>query len=346
MMGFHMMDSFPLERMKLFFVFYLRQSFNGTELLDILFEHTDENSVPEEPEGGHVTMVWPFPDQSLLTHSEDDADHFLDSLLNVCECGSSSSTPIWAPSPCDSGISDDPLSESLDSPPPPLLPNLPSLSSNLLLDSLNTQHHHLLPGSPPSFHLLPQSQQQFSDWALGDVSINVDTWESSLSRYNSMVPQCVSNPEHPSVFQLSVKDLLLSNLGESYEEKILKKIRRKIRNKQSAQESRKKKKDYLDDLEGKLQPLSQSKTGDQADFSNAKVQSRSLRSVVEVHSQMETDANIISKMNIRPEYADMEPLHHNHSYRDQKHHQGDPITGYRAMLCWHNSQLCPQQDRK
>ncbi|XP_060726323.1 cyclic AMP-responsive element-binding protein 3-like protein 3-B [Tachysurus vachellii] len=440
------------------------KSINGMELLDLLFEQADDNSVPEEPEGGLVNLAWPFPDQSLLSHSDDGADHFLDSLLNVCECGSGSSSPLWAPSPCDSGISDDPLSDHLDSPPPPPLPpphNHPS--SNMLFDSLISQHHNLFPVSTPSLHPPSQchhqlQQQQHSTWASSsaehDVSINVETWESSLSLYSSTVPQCVSSSDAPSVFHLSVKDLLLSNLGEppkqpsdnllqdlvlneeekkllakegvslpnqlpltKYEEKVLKKIRRKIRNKQSAQESRKKKKEYLDSLEGRMaacgaqnmelkkkviqlektntslmeqlrrlqalvmkslnkpaqtgtcimvlllsfslilfprfQPLAHSRTSDPEEFSTGEVQSRSLRSVVEVHSlqpvtsmdrHMET--NLISKLHIRPEYADMDPLHHNYSYGDQEHHHGDPITGHTATLGWHKSQLCAQKDRK
>ncbi|KAF7692517.1 cyclic AMP-responsive element-binding protein 3-like protein 3-B isoform X1 [Silurus meridionalis] len=432
----------------------LDKCFNGMELLDLLFEQAHENLVPGEPEGGHVNLAWPFPDQSLLSNS-DGADQFLDSLLNACESASGSSSPLWAPSPCDSGISDDPFSDHLDSPPPP-----PPPPSNLLLGScFVSQHQHLLAVSPPA-PPLSQLQQQHSRWASSsaerDVSINLEAWESSMS-YNSMDSQCVPttnlSPEASSAFQLSVKDLLLSNLGEppkqpsqnlleelvlnddekkllakegvalpsqlpltKYEEKILKKVRRKIRNKQSAQESRKKKKEYLDGLEGKmaacsaqnlelqkkviqleknntslmeqlrrlqalimngsnkpaqtgtcilvlllsfslilfprLQPLSPSRADDQAEFSTAKVQSRSLRSVVEVHSlhpvssmdrHMETPTNIVS---IRPEYADMDPPHHNRSYGDQEHHHGDPITGHMAMLGWCNLQPCHQKDRK
>lgn len=88
----------------------------------------------------------------LPSHSGDEADHFLGSLLNVCKCVSGSSSPLWAPSPCDSGISDDPLSDHLDSPPP---------SSNLLFDSFFiSQHQHPHPLSPPPLHPPQQSQQQ------------------------------------------------------------------------------------------------------------------------------------------------------------------------------------------
>lgn len=35
------------------------------ELLDLLFEQADENSVFEEPKGGRVNLAKPFPDQSV-----------------------------------------------------------------------------------------------------------------------------------------------------------------------------------------------------------------------------------------------------------------------------------------
>ncbi|KAL0201743.1 hypothetical protein M9458_004930, partial [Cirrhinus mrigala] len=58
----------------------------------------------------------------------------------------------------------------------------------------------------------------------------------------------------------------------------------------------------------------------------------SLRSVMEVYSiqpgySVNRDSDVSS-----PEYADMDPLHHNHSYRDGEHHHGDPITGHAATL--------------
>lgn len=73
------------------------------------------------------------------------------------------------------------------------------------------------------------------------------------------------------------------------------------------------------------------------------VQSRSLRSVMEVYSiqpgySVNTDVDVSSsprsKLQLRPEYADMDRLHHNHSYRDREHHHSDPITGHAALLSW------------
>ncbi|KTG41389.1 hypothetical protein cypCar_00037569, partial [Cyprinus carpio] len=92
-----------------------------------------------------------------------------------------------------------------------------------------------------------------------------------------------------------------------------------------------------------LQPISHRRAADPGDFSTVKVQSRSLRSVMEVYSiqpgySVNRDVDVSSsphgKLRLRPEYADMDPLHHNHSYRDGEHHHRDPITGHAATLRW------------
>uniref|UniRef100_A0A671K6A3 Cyclic AMP-responsive element-binding protein 3-like protein 3-A n=1 Tax=Sinocyclocheilus anshuiensis TaxID=1608454 RepID=A0A671K6A3_9TELE len=242
-------------------------------------------------------------------------DNFLDSLLQGSDGVSQPCSPLWVPSPSDSGISDDTPSDHLDSPPPSASP----LFNSIFLP----QHPHLLPQ-----HL----QQQDAPVANTEPDISIDLGEISLFKQT----------QPATVNQLTVKDLLLSNIGEvskpstqqsqqelilnedekkllakegvslpsqlplnKYEEKILKKIRRKIRNKQSAQESRKKKKEYVDGLEGRmaacsaqnqelqrkvlvlsfslilipsLQPIAHRRATDPGDFSAGKGQSTSTSS--------------------------------------------------------------------
>uniref|UniRef100_A0A672MXV3 Cyclic AMP-responsive element-binding protein 3-like protein 3-A n=1 Tax=Sinocyclocheilus grahami TaxID=75366 RepID=A0A672MXV3_SINGR len=337
----------------------------------------------------------------ILCHGEDGVvDNFLDSLLQASDGVSQPCSPLWVSSPSDSGISDDTPSDHLDSPPPSVSP----LFNSIFLP----QHPHLLPQ-----HL----QQQDAPVANTEPDVSIDLDSQCMSAVQRTQPATVN--------QLTVKDLLLSNIGEvskpstqqsqqelilnedekklltkegvslpsqlplnKYEEKILKKIRRKIRNKQSAQESRKKKKEYVDGLEGRMAACSaqnqelqrkvfqlektntslmeqlrwlqslvmngSSKPAQTGTFLvkqihlfysslSPAVQSRSLRSVMEVYSiqpgnsvnrDVDVSSSPHSKLRLRPEYADMDPLHHNHSYRDHEHHHGDPITGHAATLRW------------
>ncbi|KAI7809306.1 cyclic AMP-responsive element-binding protein 3-like protein 3-B [Triplophysa rosa] len=399
----------------------------GMELLDFLLEQPHRNAHMES-HGDHGNPVWTIAEQSALSHGEGAVGNFLDSLLHASDGVSNPCSPLWVPSPCDSGISDDTPSDHLDSPLPP--------------------NHVILPHQA---YLHPPHQQREEPSAPAgnmetDFSIDLGDWEACLFPAGLTDSQCITTApriQPNQAYQLSVKDLLLSNIGEpsnapsqqsqqelilsedekkllakegvslssqmplnKYEEKILKKIRRKIRNKQSAQESRKKKKEYVDGLEDRmaacttqnlelqkkvfqlektnvslmeqlrrlqalvmnssckpaqtgtcilvlvlsfslilipnLHPGFHRRATDPGDISAAKVQSRSLRSVMEVYSiqpgfSVGGDVVVPSSPHtklLRPEYADMEPLLHNHSYRDHEHHHGDPITGHATTLSW------------
>ncbi|XP_074993956.1 cyclic AMP-responsive element-binding protein 3-like isoform X2 [Calonectris borealis] len=230
------------------------------DLLDFLLK--DDAPCLEIP-GKENSLLedWGLPEPELLDKEMED---FISSLLSPFgdEAGTLQG---YSPADSDSGISEDQhLSHS---------PGSDFAGSPRTSDIVQVDHNYSLHQDWPALESVR------SDMAEGDVSIDFGAWTGlegtskaleqssgfpiavAVDAEPQLVPGAIVQSDFPQLVLTEEERQLLEKEGASLptclpltkaEERLLKKVRRKIRNKQSAQDSRRRRKIYVDGLENRV----------------------------------------------------------------------------------------------